>query len=104
MDSNFYQDIALQLRAGSQNLLSNQESIVAAYLIMDYNTNEIAIKLCRAITTIKTQIISIKRKCSCKTHIKLGSILHGFLKNHPEDYIQINRSGAYFIGQTLKQG
>ena len=90
-----FDNIAVQLRAGSQNLLSPKESIVAAYLISDYDTKEIVIELGRASTTIKTQISSLKRKCKCKTFTKLGAVLQNFLKNSPGDYIQINRSSSY---------
>ncbi len=92
-----FDNIAVQLRAGSQNLLSPKESIVAAYLMMDYNTKGISTALYREISTVKTQISSIKRKCKCKTNTKLGAVLYSFLKNSPVDYIQINRSGTYFI-------
>ena len=44
-----FDNIAVQLRAGSQNLLSKQESIVAAYLIMDYSVKEVADELCRVL-------------------------------------------------------
>jgi DNA-binding NarL/FixJ family response regulator len=90
-----FDNIAVQLRAGSQNLLSKQESIVAAYLIMDYSMPEVATQLCRTLSTIKTQKSSIKRKCNCRTSTKLGAVLQSFLKNHPMDYIRINRSGSY---------
>jgi len=91
----FDKDIAVQLRVGSQNLLSKQESIVAAYLIMDYNVQEVAVRLCRTPSTIKTHVGSIKRKCHCRTYTKLGAVLQSFIKNHPVDYIRTNRSGSY---------
>lgn len=97
-----FDNIAAQLREGSKNLLSHKESIVAAYLIMDYNVQEITVELCRAITTIKTHISSMKRKCNCRTYTKLGAILQSFLKNSPLDYIQANHSSSYFIKQPQK--
>ncbi len=76
-------DVARALKAGSQNLLSTQESIVAAYLMSGYRTDKLATVLCRSRNTIKRHVSNIKIKCDCDTHIELGSVLHSFLKNGP---------------------
>ena len=76
-------NIAVQLKIGSQNLLTTTESIVASYLMSGYKRDNIATTLCRSINTIKHHTTNIKIKCDCDTHIELGAILHGFLKNGP---------------------
>ena len=81
------EEIADRLRAGSENLLTKKEALIASCLISDLTVGKIAKKLCRSKNTIKIHMMNIKRKCHCKTQAKLGAILQGFLKNSLKVYI-----------------
>jgi len=76
-------NIPVQLKSGSQNLLTPTECIVASYLMSGYQRDNIAIELHRSVNTIKHHTTNIKIKCDCETHIELGATLHSFLKNGP---------------------
>lgn len=77
-------EVAAKLKKGSEHVLTTREALIASYLMFDYNTNNIAVFLCRSKNTIKMHIKNIKKKCNCETQTKLGAVLQNFIKNNPQ--------------------
>ena len=82
--------LAAQLKKGCNDLLTDKQCLIAAYLILDYTVNDIAKLLCRSKNTIKMHIRNMKKKCHCETQTRFGAVLQSFIKNNPEGYGQDN--------------
>lgn len=76
-------DVAIKLKNGSDHILTSKEALIAAYLMSDYTSNDIAELLCRSKNTIKMHIKNMKKKCKCETQTKFGAVLQEFIKNNP---------------------